>query len=199
ASARAWVDRSTATCAAVLTGISSFNTIYASTESSDALCTVIFMTAVYFLTIGLRHRHLAPFAAAGLLAGIAPQFRPNLILLPILFAAFGLWSERTKRRLGEMMIVLACAVAALAPWIVRNYKLTATIIPTSVHGGVQHWYARCRCSVRALRSCSSSAASTSKTSTRMAICSMSSMSCVCCDVQPGENRSRSMKRFTQAE
>src|SRR5437762_3017832 len=107
ASARAWVDRRTATCAAVLTGICSFNTIYASTESSDALCTVIFMTAVYFLTIGLRHRHLAPFAAAGLLAGIAPQLRPNLILLPILFADFGLWSDRTTRRLGDVTIVLS--------------------------------------------------------------------------------------------
>src|SRR3954471_23961006 len=42
ASARAWVDRKTAALAAVLTGLLSFNTIYASTESSDALCTVIF-------------------------------------------------------------------------------------------------------------------------------------------------------------
>ena len=40
--ARAWCNRRTAVVAAVLTGILSFNTIYASTQSSDAVCTVIF-------------------------------------------------------------------------------------------------------------------------------------------------------------
>jgi hypothetical protein len=29
---------------------------------------------------------------------------------------------------------------ALSPWIVRNYRLTGTILPTSTHGGVQLWY-----------------------------------------------------------
>ena len=32
--------------AAVLTGVLSFNTVYASTQSSDAVCTVLFMAAV---------------------------------------------------------------------------------------------------------------------------------------------------------
>src|SRR5262249_19826464 len=38
-----WIDRPTAMVAAALTGLFSFNTVYASTESSDALCTVVFM------------------------------------------------------------------------------------------------------------------------------------------------------------
>src|SRR5512138_1239034 len=41
-----WTDRRTATTAAVLTGVLSFNTVYASTQSSDAVCTVIFMIAL---------------------------------------------------------------------------------------------------------------------------------------------------------
>jgi hypothetical protein len=139
-SAAQWVGRRTATLAAVLTGLFSFNTIYASTESSDALCTVIFMAAIFLFTRGLQRRRLAWLAAAGALAGIAPQFRPNLILLPLLLTAYGLWAEPTRRRLLETALVLACAAAAIAPWVARNYRMTGTVMPTSVHGGVQLWY-----------------------------------------------------------
>src|SRR5262245_59714858 len=41
-----WTNQRTALVAAAITGIFSFNTIYASTQSSDAVCTVLFMTAV---------------------------------------------------------------------------------------------------------------------------------------------------------
>src|SRR5579862_449173 len=41
-----WFERRTAAIAAVITGVGSFNTVYASTQSSDAVCTVIFMSAL---------------------------------------------------------------------------------------------------------------------------------------------------------
>ncbi|HJZ78045.1 MAG TPA: glycosyltransferase family 39 protein [Vicinamibacterales bacterium] len=139
-SARHWVSRPTAAWAAAFTGVLSFNTIYASTESSDAVCTVLFMTAVYCFTRALRERSVRWFAAAGVLAGTAAQFRPNLILLPLVLGAFVMWSVRTKRSLLEASVVVASAAAALTPWIVRNYNLTGMLVPTSVHGGVQLWY-----------------------------------------------------------
>lgn len=138
--ARAWCNRRTAVLAAVLTGIFSFNTIYASTESSDAVCTVIFLTTVVVFTRALGRRGLAWFAATGVLAGIAPQFRPNLILVPLLLAGYALWTECTRRRLVQAALLLACAGAVLMPWVVRNYRLTGMVLPTSVHGGVQLWY-----------------------------------------------------------
>jgi len=140
--ARTWCSRPTAVLAAALTGVFSFNTVYASTASSDAVCTVIFMAAVVVFTRAIDRgvRGLTPFAATGALTGIAPQFRPNLILLPLLFAAYGLWAEPTRRRLAQSTVLLACAVAAVTPWVVRNHRLTGTVLPTSVHGGVQLWY-----------------------------------------------------------
>jgi hypothetical protein len=138
--ARAWIDRRTAAAAAVLTGLFSFNTVYASTESSDAVCTVVFLAAIALFVRALQRRSYASFCAAGLLAGAAPQFRPNLILLPLLLAAFRVAGERSRRALVEGAAVVACAMAILAPWIVRNYRLTSTVLPTSVHGGVQLWY-----------------------------------------------------------
>ena len=40
--ARTWVEQRTAVLAALLTSVFSFNTVYVSTQSSDAVCTVIF-------------------------------------------------------------------------------------------------------------------------------------------------------------
>jgi hypothetical protein len=138
--ARTWCDRRTAVLAAVITGLFSFNTIYASTESSDAVCTVIFLTAVVAFTRATEARTTVWFAITGLLLGLAPQFRPNLILLPALLAGYAVWVERTRRRLAQAALLLACSAAVVAPWVIRNYRLTGMVLPTSVHGGVQLWY-----------------------------------------------------------
>jgi hypothetical protein len=138
--ARTWTDRRTAALGALLTGALSFNTVYASTQSSDAVCTVVFMAAVVAFTIALARNDWRWFAAAGLLAGVSAQFRPNLILVPLLLAAFAVLNRRTAPRARGAVVLLAAAATALAPWIVRNFRLTHTVIPTSVHGGVQLWY-----------------------------------------------------------
>src|SRR4051812_7953071 len=79
--AATWLDRRTAVLASVLTGVLSFNTVYASTQSSDAVCTCLFMTALVAFDLARRRESAAWFAAAGALSGIIPQFRPNLILI----------------------------------------------------------------------------------------------------------------------
>jgi hypothetical protein len=135
-----WTDRTTAIVAAVLTGLFSFNTVYASTQSSDSVCTVIFMTAVVVFTRALRREQWTYYATVGALTGIAPQFRPNLILIPPLLAGYAILNAPTRRRALHAAILLVCAAAAIGPWVVRNYRLTHQILPTSVHGGVQLWY-----------------------------------------------------------
>lgn len=138
--ARTWTDRTTAILAAVLTAAFSFNTIYASTQSSDAVCTVIFMTAVVAFARALQCDRWTYFAGAGALTGLAAQFRPNLILIPLLLSGYALVAVRTRRRALQAAVLMLCAAAVLGPWIARNYRLTHLILPTSVHGGVQLWY-----------------------------------------------------------
>jgi hypothetical protein len=135
-----WFDRRTATVAAILTSIFSFNTVYASTQSSDAMCTVIFLASVLALIRGIRGRDWRWIVLAGALAGIAPQFRPNLILIPVLFAGWVLWTSGRAERAGYAAILLLSPAILLAPWVIRNYRLTRTLLPTSVHSGVQLWY-----------------------------------------------------------
>jgi hypothetical protein len=138
--ASSWLDRSTAVVAAVLTGLFSFNTVYASTQSSDAVCSCLFMAAIVAFVVATKTGSGLWFALVGLLLGIVPQFRPNLILLPPLFGAFALWQERTRRRAWHTALLLLCAALVLLPWTARNYRLSGLILPTSVHGGVQLWY-----------------------------------------------------------
>jgi len=138
--ARAWFDTPVATVAAVLAGLCSFNTVYASTQSSDAVCTVLFMLAIVAFIRARRDNSWPWFAVVGLLTGLASQFRPNLILVPLVLAIFALLERRTLARGAQTAMLLACAAAALAPWTVRNYRLTGLILPTTVHGAVQLWY-----------------------------------------------------------
>ena len=138
--ARRWTARRTAAVAALLLGAFSFNTVYASTQSSDAICTVLFLAAIVVFMKGMEDDRVRLFALTGLIAGAMSQFRPNLILIPAVLAGYALWKRPARRSVAQAAVLLAASLAALTPWIVRNYKLTGTLLPTSVHGGAQLWY-----------------------------------------------------------
>lgn len=138
--ARSEFDEQTATVSAVLTGLFSFNTVYASTQASDAVCTVIFIAGV-LLAATARHRDdWHRYAAAGLLFGLAPQFRPNLILIPAVVGLFLVLERRTALRARGAVLLVATSILMLVPWTIRNERLTGELMPTSTHSGVQLWY-----------------------------------------------------------
>jgi hypothetical protein len=127
--------------AAVLTGLFSFNTIYASTESTDSVCTVLFFGSLAAFARARSRHSLMLFAVAGVLIGIASQFRPNLILFaPVLALATLVFGGQARRDFGPVVLYGAAAALIALPWTIRNYRLTGELIPTSTHGGVQLWY-----------------------------------------------------------
>lgn len=139
--ARPYTDHRTATLAALLIGIFSFNTVYASTQASDAICTVLFLCALLAFSRGSRRGEAAAFALSGVLFGLVPQFRPNLVILPvIMIAGYLLWARGSWRAVRHAAVFSVLLAAVQLPWIVRNYQLTGLILPTSTHGGVQLWY-----------------------------------------------------------
>ena len=139
--ARTEFDERVAVVAALLTGVLSFNTVYASTQSSDSVCTVLFMAALVAFVRGRRRRDGRWLATAGLLMGAASQFRPNLLFVPLLLAGAHLAiPPRAPGRLRQAAVLLAMSGLVMTPWVVRNYRLTREIIPTSTHGGIQLWY-----------------------------------------------------------
>ncbi len=130
-----------AAMSAAIAGLFSFNTIYASTQSSDALCTVLFLAGLLCLARGVRTQQPGAFALAGLCFGIVPQFRPNLVLLPgLIMVVLAAVPPRSMKRVGHLAMFGVIVAALQMPWIVRNYQLTGRFLPTSTHGGIQLWY-----------------------------------------------------------
>jgi len=138
--ARVEFDERVAAIAALLTGVLSFNTVYASTQVSDALCTVIFMAAVLAFARARRRGDWRLYLAGGALLGLAPQFRPNLILVPALLAAFLVVERRDRRAAAHAAVLLAAFAIVLAPWVAFTYRLTREFFPTTTHGAMQLWY-----------------------------------------------------------
>lgn len=133
--------RRVAVLSALIVAVLSFNTIYASTQSSDTICTVLFLAGLLCLARGARDATLWPFALGGVLFGLVPQFRPNLVLLPGLIAVvYVALPPRATRKLAHMLVFGALVVLLQLPWIIRNYQLTGMFLPTSTHGGLQLWY-----------------------------------------------------------
>ncbi len=131
----------TAALAAVLTGVFSFNTLYAATQSSDAICTVLFLVSLLLFARGCRTQSAVAFGSSGAVMGLAVQFRPNLILFPLVASLIVLVLIRPIwPALRAAALHLALFVVMLTPWIVRNYALTNLFLPTSTHGAIQLWY-----------------------------------------------------------
>jgi hypothetical protein len=134
-------DRRVAAVATALVAVFSFNTVYVSTESTDAISTVLFMGMLLSYVHGRRTGRDRWFVITGVLAGVAAQFRPNLVLLPAVLAGLNwLLGPRNWSRIRQGVILAITAAILLVPWTYRNYQLSRQLLPTSTHGGIQLWY-----------------------------------------------------------
>src|SRR6185436_8878700 len=105
------------------------NTIYASTQTSDSLSTVLFVAAVAIFVRAQTTRRLPAFLLAGLVAGAAMQMRPHMLLLPLWLGGLVWLFARPRPALGHLAIFAAGAFLVLAPWTIRNARLTGRFMP----------------------------------------------------------------------
>lgn len=126
--------------AAMLVGCFSFNTVYASTQTSDSLATVLFVAAVVLFMRAHGTGRAWTYGASGLVAGIAMQIRPNMLLLPLWLAGAGWMLLKPRPHPSSLAVYVVAAFAVIAPWTIRNARLTGRFIPASAHGGIQLWY-----------------------------------------------------------
>jgi NADH:ubiquinone oxidoreductase subunit K len=148
--ARQEIGPRVAVVAATLAAVLSFNTVYASTQASDAMCTSIVMALMLCWGTALRQDRQprsvgwsagALFAVSGLLAGLAYQFRPNLILFPIVLASASLIVRpHTRATLRHVALFLGLCAATGLPWVIHAYRSTGLLVPASTHGGRQLWF-----------------------------------------------------------
>lgn len=134
-------DRRVAAVATVLVAVLSFNTVYVSTESTDSVSTTLFMAMLVAFVRGRQENRWGWFLLVGLCGGIVAQFRPNLVLLPFVFAGLNwLLGPRSWNRLWQGVAIGVVTILLLVPWTWRNYQVSGQFLPTSTHGGIQLWY-----------------------------------------------------------
>jgi len=133
------VDERIAVVAALLTGVLSFNTLFASTQSSDALCTV-FVTAALTLHSRAQRLGLARDALlSGFCWGVALLFRPHFLLLPPVIVALALLPSYRMR--PSRVAMMAAVIAVMyAPWVLWTWRVSSRFVPATTHGGLQLWY-----------------------------------------------------------
>jgi Tfp pilus assembly protein PilF len=93
-----------------------------------------------FLLVGslgaALRRSPASGALAGLLAGLAAAARPNLLLVPLLWAA----GEGTAGRWKRASLMLACTALAIMPWSVKNFAVSGHAVLLSSNGGITAYH-----------------------------------------------------------
>jgi Tfp pilus assembly protein PilF len=87
------------------------------------------------LLLAARGTRLA-FAGAGFVAGLAALSRPNLVLVPLLWAA----REGSTRSWRKMALIICCTLLAILPVTLRNLALSGHPVLISSNGGLTAYH-----------------------------------------------------------
>ncbi len=144
---RELVDHSAGLLACLLAAISPSLIVFSVLFLSETLFAAVMLASVIALArlvkanlpapaIGTPRRRIGLAAAAGLLAGAATMVRPTWFLVAPGFAIAWLLSPgNRKQRLAPALALLAALAVTMAPWAIRNYRVTGHFIPTTLWVG----------------------------------------------------------------
>ena len=102
----------------------------------------IFTMMLFMLALhgAVKKASLWRYGVAGLLLGTAVMVRSEVLLFPVLllvyllFAAKG-WAER-RRMVGRIAVLGVGTALVMSPWIIRNYRLVHSFVPTATISGL---------------------------------------------------------------
>ena len=118
----------------------SFNTVYASTQTSDSLCTVLFVAAVVLFMRAHLVAASAHVRACRRSGGRGDADPAESAVAADLAGGHRLGADAAAAAIGQLAVFAAAAFLVLAPWTIRNARLTGRFMPASAHGGIQLWY-----------------------------------------------------------
>ena len=88
---------------------------------TESLFTVLMLASVLAALVAVRDgTRLRWFAVTGLLLGMACLVRPQLQLIPLLALVMGLFLKRRRPCLPGIVLGVACFIAVIGPWYLRN-------------------------------------------------------------------------------
>lgn len=113
------------------------STVVVLTESVTGLLVALM---VYSLICAFDRRSVWSFLLTGVLAGLLTLCKAVALLYPFLMLPFIFAIQREKKaRLSLVTALLAGFMLVVAPWTVRNYRVTGHIVPVATGGGFNFW------------------------------------------------------------
>ena len=101
----------------------------------------IFTMMLFMLALhgAVKKGSLWGYGAAGLLLGTAVLVRSEVLLFPVLLLVYLLlaakgWAER-RRMVGRIAVLAVGTAVVMSPWIIRNYRLVHSFVPTATISG----------------------------------------------------------------
>jgi 4-amino-4-deoxy-L-arabinose transferase-like glycosyltransferase len=106
----------------------------------ESIFTLLIMGFLVLLLDALRSDKAMAYVRAGLALGITSLVRSSALLFPSFIVLVGLLGGAGWRSLprfaAKAVLVFACALIALSPWIIRNELLVGKFVPTASVQGV---------------------------------------------------------------
>jgi 4-amino-4-deoxy-L-arabinose transferase-like glycosyltransferase len=106
----------------------------------ECMLTLCLAASVLYALIAIERQNFGAFAIAGMLNGLAMLVKSSVApILPALFL-YSMWKMgdgfRRRKILAGMAICGFVTVLVMAPWVVRNYRLSGEFIPTMTVSGL---------------------------------------------------------------
>ena len=137
-------DKRTATLAGLLAAVFPGQIFFVSLVWSEVVFTFAFVLALLLIVLVVqvpRQQRQWWLVAAGLLFGAAALTRGQGLLLPIVaLIAWGVFGRDWARALAWTGVTLACMVAVILPWTIRNYLVLDSPVFISTSLGSNFYY-----------------------------------------------------------
>jgi 4-amino-4-deoxy-L-arabinose transferase-like glycosyltransferase len=106
-------------------------------ETLATLLLTVLVVGILAIENGPRWIHCA---GLGVLIGVSALCRAEFLLLPIfLFAVLWLLHRKTRLKPTHWIATYAIVLVTLAPWAIRNYRVTGEFILLTIHDGDNLW------------------------------------------------------------
>jgi 4-amino-4-deoxy-L-arabinose transferase-like glycosyltransferase len=109
----------------------------AGVEMPCVLTVLLFVLALYR---AVDKGSILWFGMAGVVLGVASLVRSEVFLFPLFLLPYFLFTSRGWRERGQavqrMLVLGVATLVTISPWIIRNYLLAHTFVPTATLAGV---------------------------------------------------------------
>lgn len=107
---------------------------------SETLATFLITTSTWALIRAASGQNKLSYLGAGALLGLATLCRPITLIFPAFLLIALIVFSRQRGRVIALTLLFSLAMASIiAPWTLRNYRLSGEFLPIGVGGGANLW------------------------------------------------------------